>query len=124
MAIPWKRDRPLFAGREVSFEECYPNLEDVRVEYEERGSFGDPGIDSPQTNYFFIRKFGPNVKCGNSECGGGYLFQTIADSIVSAGEVTRKGHMRCGGIEKMGRRHTRPCINSIDYTVTLIPKQK
>jgi hypothetical protein len=124
MAVPWKCDKPLFVA-EKSFEDKYPNLRDIRVEYEERGAFGDPGIGEPVKDEFSLRAIGPKVKCKNLECGFGYDFEPVADSLIGTMARRREGHMLCQGVGvAIGQKLERTCINGVGYVVTLLPKDK
>jgi hypothetical protein len=125
MVRPWKVGKSLYFPVEISFDEKYPELKDIRVEYEERGAFGDPGIVEPVKDGFSFRDFGPRVRCKNPECGFGYDFETIADAMVADAAKPREGRMQCSGVGKtIGQRMGRTCVNRITYVVTLFPKAK
>ncbi len=104
MPIPWNRGQPLSAGAGVTFEEMYPKLRDVSIEYEERVVFRGDDFTRPSKNEIFsAREMGPNVRCGNQNCNGGYLFQSVIDSMVESGQSVKEGRMRCEGTERVVR---------------------
>jgi hypothetical protein len=126
MAIPFDRGRPMFA-RTRSFEEAFPTLEDVMIEYVESGIIGDDVLthEAPKEK-IRLRTFGAAVRCGNPECRTGkYAFDSIVNEMLAKGESVMEGRMRCGGTEGSPKlqRVRGHCFNSVNYRIELIPKK-
>lgn len=104
----------------VSFEEAFPELEDVVVEWEELGEDGPPMLGEKKRMSYKAGCLQGIIRCGNPSCQGGGLEVGLAISrAVQEGQTERTGVLVCSGWE--GKEQ--PCIRSVTYRVQLIYKR-
>ncbi len=111
-------------GYQTTFEQAYPDLEDVIVEYKQymMGSPAGQGKDLPERHS--IRNSGGVIPCDNSLCNnGGFEVDLRIPEVLSSSDDKPKS-MKCSGHEKMGRGQTRSCLSFISYKLRPIPKRK
>src|SRR5689334_8603120 len=118
---PMDRTNRVF-GRTSSFEEAYPDLQDVIVNYKQymMGSPAGSGKDVPE--YHSIRNHGGVIRCNNALCnkGGFEVDRHISEATTEESELKL---MSCSGHEKMGRGQTRSCGSWIRYKIRTVPKE-
>lgn len=90
----------------MTFEEAFPEIEDIRMEYREHDSAGHPSHKSPsvstKANIYL------DVGCSNRSCHeGGFLILSIIRKMYHRKEMTfQEDLVRCKGYEgskKVGR---------------------
>ena len=118
----------MFFRQTTNFDEAFPTLEDVIIEYRGSGQIGtEVGTWSPPEKHKIrMRKIGGAVRCGDPECHGGYEFDLIVHEMLGAKKLTREGKVMCRGVRGTPklRKVYGSCLNSIMYRIQLIPKQE
>jgi hypothetical protein len=110
-----KKKGGLVFGREVTFDEAFPEIENVEARVE--------GF-RPEWKLYFNKKRsnppGEYVKCHNPLCQGeGFWIGGILRDMISKREAQRMGTTPCGGRERLSRGHFRPCLNSFKYEIMI-----
>ena len=110
----------------AKFDEVFPDLDDVKIEYKETGNFESYAI-MEKTGIHSVRQQGGLVRCGNPFCRqGGYEMDFDIHDMIHDGVSERVGHKMCEGSEGSPklRRIYKKCFNSINYKITLINKKR
>jgi hypothetical protein len=119
MGEPLNRSNRIFVGPPVSFEEAFPGIEDVTVEFTEY-AYGT----ERRKGTFSIRRQGAQMRCSNDRCyRGGYEFDFTVHEMIHKRETHREIEMRCEGDEGTPKRRIgRSCDRSIKGRITIKPK--
>lgn len=115
------------APHERSFEDAFPELADVILEYRAARPGGAFASDRPRpTTRISLRNRGPIMHCLNPTCrDGGYDVTTIVREMLAQQETEREGRVMCGGREgEQGRawEECRKCDWAWDFRITLVPR--
>lgn len=102
-----------------TFEEAFPEIEDIRVELKETGYKISPPYDRP----FVYTKDDLILKksCSRPNCSGkgsGYNLQSIITTMVIKKETTHQELVCCNGYVG-SRKAGRDCLNYIDLNITI-----
>jgi hypothetical protein len=121
MGEPLNRKNRVFAGPLKSFDEVFPELEDVTVEYTEF----ELAQQKKRGGVFSVRSQGGQMRCGNSACfRGGHEFDFMIQDMVRNHETQREIELHCKGDEGTPkRRGGRSCNRYIKGVITIKPKQ-
>lgn len=125
MGTPMDRTNRVFVHLST-FEEVFPELEDVKIEYTESGHFDYPHSQG-STRVHSVRRQGGLIRCSNTFCRqGGYEMDFDIHDMIRDGVSEREGHKMCAGSEGSPklRRIYRKCFNSINYKIILVHKKK
>ena len=122
------RETEFLFAKKVSFDEAFPEIENITVEVEERQSGFPHSASSPSRRIYEKSNFpGEYVNCGNLRCynGGisvGSIIREMVDKCVTKQEVSRI----CQGYEgsPKGRRRYRSCLNSFKVKVSIGYREK
>lgn len=120
----FREGTPMFA-KKVSFEEAFPELEDLRIEVKESG-YG-VGERTGVRTYTLDNLPGEYIDCSNPHCyGGGFSVGSIVRSMVREGETAFEAGQLCKGYEgsPKGRRKYRDCLNCFEINVSLRYRSK
>lgn len=116
-------------GTLVRFEEAFPQLEDVVLEYVETGngvySWNKPTPQNKYVNKVSMKEYGGVIRCSNGLCRqGGYELDRVVYEMLRTGKTVGEGSTICAGSEGSPklRRVYRKCYNGIEYKITLVPK--
>jgi hypothetical protein len=125
MGTPMDRTNRVFVQL-GKFEDVFPELDDVKIEYTETGDFD---YFSPQgrTGVHSVKRQGGLIRCSNPFCRqGGYEMDFDIHDMIRDGVSEREGHKQCAGSEGSPklRKVYRKCFNAIDYKIALIYKKK
>jgi len=123
---PRKKASDIFAegtfpfAKKVSFEEAFPEIEDVRVEVEEFGH----GVYEENRRSVYPSKthLGEYIDCRNPLCyNGGFSIGDILREMVAHGETELEIRKMCQGNEASpkGRKVYRKCLNMFTVKVSL-----
>ena len=114
----FKQTEYLFS-KKVSFEEAFPEIEDLTVEVEERGK----GVREWDRKRTYGKKYlGEYIDCSNSICyNGGFSIGSILREMVKKKKTTEEGSVSCQGYEgsPKGRIRYRSCINFFNYNISI-----
>jgi hypothetical protein len=113
----FNQSTPAF-GRKVSFDEAYPEIEDVVVEVKENG-YGSYGASRTYAKAYFPGEF---IDCSNPSCyGGGFSIGQIIYEMKRNRQTEYATSKICKGCEgsPKGRRRYRSCINVFEIKVTV-----
>jgi hypothetical protein len=105
---------------ETTFEESFPNLEDVIVD----GTIGESAYNRDPV-WFNLRGRGGLIRCPNSKCwSGGFVVDFPAGDMVREGVTEKTVRIRCGGRENSykGHRSGQPCPYTMEGTIKLKSK--
>lgn len=110
----------LFRGEPVSFEEAFPDIEEIKIE----GTEGDLGSGGMSGGKFSLNKENINhlPSCSNPLCkdkGYGVKFGDFISEMYKNKETSKEGIISCGGYESMGRGQTRGCCNQMNIKVKI-----
>lgn len=111
-------EQPFFAGKPTTFEEAFPEIEEIEI----RGTEGSLG--SADKIEFSLNKDNINhfPSCSNRLCkNGGYLykFNNLIAEMYHKKETSKEKLIVCKGHENMGRGQTRTCCNSINLKIKI-----
>ncbi len=105
----------LFRGNPVSFEEAFPEIEELKIE----GTEGD----IMQGRKIFMNQSNFGISCSNPLCkDGGYSpeLQDVISLMNGNKETSKEGIIiSCKGHENMGRHHTRRCMNHMHILIEI-----
>ena len=104
----------LFRGKSVSFEEAFPDIEEIKIE----GTEGDIA----QKHNILLNKDNWGISCSNSLCKDKGYSVKLGDFISEMyrnQETSKEGIISCGGYESMGRGKTRRCLNHLKVKVEI-----
>ena len=104
----------LFRGKPVSFEEAFPNIEEIKIE----GTEGDIA----QTNKILLNKNSLGISCSNPLCedkGYSVKLGDFISEMYHKKETHKEGIVSCGGYENMGRGQKRDCLNHLSIKVEI-----
>lgn len=121
MGTPMDRTNRLF-GDLSTFDEVFPELEDVIIEYTESGRFYSK---SPRVHS--VRSSGDLIHCSNTLCRqGGFEMVSDIHGMIRDNVSERGGYKICAGSEGSPKlqRVYRPCSNAINYKIKLVYKKK
>ena len=111
----FKNSQPLLAGEKKTFEQLYPQVEDIAVTVIE--SFG-VGWTPPQTSTFDKDGVIEYINCHNASCrGGGIDLGFIVACAIHDRKTECEESRNCIGKEPMGRHTSRKCLTH--FTVKL-----
>ncbi len=99
---------PFFRGNPVSFEDAFPEIEEIKIE----GTEGDVA----QKHKIVLNKKSLGISCSNSLCEkGGYQSElgNLISEMYRKKEVFKEDIVSCKGHENMGRGQTRRCLNHL-----------
>jgi hypothetical protein len=116
MGEPMDRSRRVF-GSLATFDEVFPELEDVLVEFVERDF-----VFEKRSGTWHLHGQGGVMPCGNPSCRrGGYELDKDIRLMLRAGVLQKTIQLSCRGDEgsPQGRKIGRKCERSIEGTVTL-----
>lgn len=103
----------VFGGSKQRFDEVFPDLEDVSVDYVESEHF----VSLTNNRTFSMRRDGGRLPCGNSDCaGGGYEFGGIVRQMRQDNKNSQEIRELCKGREQSLNRL---CSRSIKGTITI-----
>jgi len=105
----------------MTFEEAFPAIEDIRIEYREYDSAGHPSYNRPSVstkeNIFL------EIGCSNRVCHeGGFALLPIIRKMYPMKETTFQRTITCRGYEgskKVGRR----CWHYLELSITVRYKE-
>jgi len=103
-----------FRGSPVSFEEAFPDIEEIKIE----GTEGDIA----QKHKISLNKDNLGISCSNSLCrDGGYGIELgdFISEMYRNRETSKEGIISCKGHENMGRGQTRRCLNHMHIKVKI-----
>lgn len=106
-------EKYLFRGESVSFEETFPEIEDIEI----KGTEGDIA----QNRNISLGK-NLSISCSNPICKKGGYHPKLGDFIMDMyrnKEVSKDGLISCKGYENMGRGNTRSCLNHTHIKVNV-----
>ncbi len=106
--------RYLFRGEPVSFEEAFPEIEEIKI----TGTEGDVG----QKRNISAGKNNWGVSCSNPLCkdkGYNVKLGDFISEMYRNKETSKKGLISCGGYESMGRHNTRRCIYFLNVEIEI-----
>lgn len=124
MGTPMDRTNRVFAQLST-FDDVFPELEDVEIEYTESGHFEYPGSQG-STRVHSVRRQGGLIRCSNPACRqGGYEMDFDIHDMIRGGVSEREGHKMCAGSEGSPklRRIYRKCLDAISYKIKLVHKK-
>ena len=116
MGEPIDRSKSPFVS-ETTFEELFPNFEDVIVE----GTIGESAYKRGPIRWS-LRERGGLIRCPNSRCwSGGFVVDSAAGDMQREGVAEKSVRIRCVGRENSykGRRTGQPCPYSMEGTITM-----
>jgi hypothetical protein len=116
MGAPMDRSRRVF-GKLTSFEEAFPTLEEVTVEFTEYDF-----LLEKRTGIWKFSWDGGLMPCGNPSCRrGGYELDDPVRSMVRTQAVEKEIKLHCRGDEgsPKGRKIGRRCQHHIEAKITL-----
>jgi len=106
-----------FAGKSVSFEEAFPEIEEIKIEATE-GSLGS-GF-SERKIVLSSENLSEIEPCSNRTCEkGGYDLGDFISTIVYKKDTSKSGVISCSGYEKMGVKDKRKCLNGLSVKVEI-----
>ena len=112
--------RPFFAGPPTTFENVYPDIDQIEIWIE---SDRRDLARKPEKSYHFSDKSRilAYVGCGNPLCHeGGFSIQEIIGSAYFKKITEKEGHILCHGHEHMGSKwKTRDCFRGAKYKVKI-----
>src|SRR3989338_2041666 len=94
----------LFRGKPISFEEAFPDIEEIKIE----GTEGDV----MQENKILLNKSNWGISCSNPLCedkGYNIPLGDFISEMYRKKETSKDSIISCGGYENMGRKQTRRC---------------
>lgn len=103
-----------FRGNSVSFEEAFPEIEEIKIE----GTEGDIA----QKNKILLNKDTWGISCSNSLCkdkGYSVKLGDFISEMYHKKETSKEGIISCGGYENMGGGQTRRCLNHLTINVEI-----
>ncbi|MBS3073349.1 hypothetical protein J4465_00945 [Candidatus Pacearchaeota archaeon] len=103
-----------FRGNPVSFEEAFPEIEEIKIE----GTEGDIA----QRNKLSLNKKTWGISCSNPLCkdkGYGVKLGDFISEMYHKKETSKEKIISCGGYESMGRGQTRRCLNHLSIRVEI-----
>jgi len=104
----------LFRGEPVSFEEAFPEIEEIKIE----GTEGDIA----QKNNISLSKNNWGISCSNPLCKDkGYSVELgdFISEIYRNKETSKESIISCKGHENMGRGQTRRCLNHLNIKIEI-----
>lgn len=113
--------------RSRAFEEAYPGLEDVILEYRAARPGGAFQTDGPlPTTWISLRNRGPIMHCLNPACrDGGYDVTAIVREMLARQETQHESRVACSGKEAESGKaweQCRKCDWAWDFLITLVPR--
>lgn len=105
------------SGPTLSFEEAFPEIEEVLIEVDEIGDGVDRGLGSRR---YTKNSFGEYINCSNPVCyKGGFSIGAILRGMVASRRTDFETTKGCQGYEgsPKGRRYYRPCSNGFKIRV-------
>jgi len=104
----------LFRGKPTSFEEAFPDIEEIKIE----GTEGDIA----QNNKILLNKDTWGISCSNPLCedkGYGVKLGDFIFEMYRNRETSKEGIVSCGGYEKMGGKNRRDCLNHLSIKIEI-----
>ena len=122
------RESEFVFSRKVSFDEAFPEIEDVVIEVTEKGTgVRHRGPDDPKHIYRKPHLPGEYVDCSNSLCyNGGVSVGSIIRDMVREHATERETSEVCRGYEgsPKGRRKYRKCMNFFQVKIGITYKEQ
>lgn len=103
-----------FRGEPVSFEEAFPDIEEIKIE----GTEGDIA----QKHKILLNKNTWGISCSNPLCkdkGYSVKLGDFISEMYKNKETSKEGIISCEGYESMGRGQTRRCLNHMNIKVEI-----
>ncbi len=108
--------------KKISFDEAFPEIDDIRVEVEERGEGVRQFFPGDSKSIYGKSLLGEYVDCSNSLCynGGVSIGEAIREMVRSRATERETSQICCGyeGSPK-GRRKYRKCTNHFKVKVAI-----
>ena len=115
MGQPMDRSRRIFAPVNATFEEVYPTLEEVKIEY----TVSEFGQEIGKRFWDFKQQSGL-IPCPNQSCQrGGFELDRIVSEMVRNHKSEGDFDKSCPGDEGSLKRRGRDCLYSIQGTIKL-----
>ncbi len=111
MGNPLSRSNRVFQQFVLTFNEAFPNVASVRLQYKTLDLYKDHG-----SGIWDFAKQGGQMRCPNSRCErGGFEFDDLVSDMVSKRETGRDFELHCHGDEgsPTGRRKGNACEMSV-----------
>lgn len=111
-------ERKFVPEEQISFEEAFPEIEDVNVEVKETGKMYFKEWDEV-TKTYRKQELGEYINCTNHLCyNGGFSIGDILREMIREGQTELKTNKFCKGYESSpkGRRHS-SCVNYFEIKV-------
>ena len=115
------RDANYMFTTKVSFEEAFPEIEDLKVFVKEYCHGARGGINTRS----YGKEVGEFVDCSNPLCyNGGFSLGKIIRNMAGRKETHKEESVMCQGYEgsPKGRRKYRKCINAFEIVVDIVYK--
>jgi hypothetical protein len=114
----------LVFGRKVTFDEAFPQIEDLKVEVIESGH----GIIGQSRKSFYRKQYFPGeyINCSNPLCyNGGFSIGSILREMVSNKQTELETTESCQGYEgsPKGRRKYKGCLNFFKIKISIKYKE-
>ena len=111
----------MWSNSPKTFEEEFPTIEDIRVEYREYNSSDQPIYDQP--NISTKENTSLEVSCTNRICNeGGFRLRRVIQNMLHKQETNHQETIMCKGYEG-SRRRDRSCIHSLRLNITIKYKE-
>ena len=111
-------EKYFFRGNPVSFEEAFPNIEEIKIEGTE-GSLGS-GFSSGGKRVLNKKNLGGLEPCSNSVCEkGGYQLGDFISEMYHKKKTSKEDTIMCKGHENMGRDQSRECLNGFSVKIEI-----
>lgn len=110
-------------ARKVTFDDAFPEIQDVCVEIKETGN----GVWGEGTTVLKKGTIGEYVNCSNTLCyNGGVSIGSILREMVRAKQTELKTHKKCQGYEgsPKGMRKYRDCFNFFEIHALVTYKEQ
>jgi len=116
------RDTNYMFSKKVSFNEAFPEIEELKAVVVESGE----GVRDWNRERYYSKGTGEYINCSNYLCyNGGFSIGNILREMVRTGETHTKKSQICQGYEgsPKGRRKYRDCMNFFTITIDITYKK-
>jgi hypothetical protein len=110
--------------QKVPFDEAYPTIDDITVEFKENGYMLHP--HQKRSGSFSKENLVPSMPCSNVSCKqGGFSLEPVIRNMVRNKQTTLEETVGCKGHEgsPKGRRRGRDCMNHVELKISIKYKE-